>query len=100
VLFLAGEGLAALPVLTAPELTGAFEQDYYGCAALFDQGMKHKREHLQPLLEQVTVADLVRFLLWLPADEREKVVNLLRAIQDRRWLEVWLEPIIVGDAQE
>ncbi len=45
-------------------------------------------------------ADLVRFLLWLPADEREKVKDLLRAIQDRRWYEVWPEPIIVGGDQE
>jgi hypothetical protein len=42
----------------------------------------------------------VWFLLWLPADEREKVIDLLRAIQDRSWHEVWPEPIIVGDAQE
>jgi MFS superfamily sulfate permease-like transporter len=46
-----------------------------------------------------TVADPVRFLLWLPADEREKVIDLLRAIQDRNWHEVWPERIIVGDAQ-
>ena len=71
-----------------------------GRVALLDQGMKHKRVHLQPSLEQITVADLVQFLLWLPADEREKVIDLLRAIQDRRWHEVWPEPIIVGDAQE
>ena len=68
--------------------------------ALLDQGMKHKRVCLQPSLEQITVADLVRFLLGLPAAEREKVIDLLRAIQDRSWHEVWPEPIIVGDAQE
>jgi len=62
--------------------------------------MKHKRERLQPSLDQITVADLVQFLLWLPPDERERVVDLLRAIQDRRWNEVWPEPIIVGDARE
>jgi len=28
------------------------------------------------------------------------VIDLLRAIQDRSWHEVWPEPIIVGDAQE
>ena len=62
--------------------------------------MKHKRERLQPSLDQITVAGLVQFLLWLPPDERERVVDLLRAIQDRRWNEVWPEPIIVGDARE
>ena len=62
--------------------------------------MKHKRVRFQPSLDQITVADLVRFLLWLPADEREKVIDLLRAIQDRRWHEVRPEPIIVGGAQE
>ena len=65
-----------------------------------DKAMKHKRERFQSSLDQITVADLVRFLLWLPADEREKVIDLLRAIQDRRWHEVWLEPTIVGEAQE
>ena len=69
------------------------------CVALLDQGMKHKQVRLQPSLEQITVADPVRFLLWLPADEREKVIDLLRAIQDRNWHEVWPERIIVGDAQ-
>jgi hypothetical protein len=69
------------------------------CVALLDQGMKHKRVHLQTLLEQITVADLVRFLLWLPADERDKAIDLLRAIQDRRWHEVWPEPIIIGGTQ-
>jgi len=68
--------------------------------AFRDQGMKHKRVRLQPSLEQITVADLVRFLLWLPADERVKVVDLLRAIQDRSWREAWLEPVIIGKAQE
>ncbi len=62
--------------------------------------MKDKLDRLQPSVDQITVADLVRYLLWLPADEREKVIDLLRAIQDRRWREVWPEPIIVGDAQE
>jgi hypothetical protein len=71
-----------------------------GCVALLDQGMKHERECLQPSLEQITVADLVRYLLWLPADEREKVIDLLRAIQDRRWREVWPEPVIIGEARE
>ena len=68
--------------------------------ALLYQGMKHTRVRLQLSLDQITVADLVRFLLWLPADEREKVIGLQQAIQDRRWHEVWLEPTIVGDAQE
>jgi hypothetical protein len=31
--------------------------------------MKHKRVRLQPSLDQIAVAYLVRFLLWLPADE-------------------------------
>ena len=65
-----------------------------------DQAVKHKRVRLQPSFDQITVTDLVQFLLWLPADEREKVIDLLRAIQDRRWHEAWPEPIIVGDAQE
>ena len=64
------------------------------------KAMKHKQERFQPSLDQITVADLVRFLSRLPADEREKVVDLLRAIQDRKWHEDWPEPIIVGDAQE
>ena len=69
-------------------------------APLVNKAMKYRRVRLQPSLERITVADLVRFLLWLPADERERVIDLLRAIQDRRWHEVWPEPIIVGDAQE
>ena len=62
--------------------------------------MKHKRDRLQLSLEQITVADLVRFLLWLSADKRENVIDLLRAIQDRRWYEIWAEPIVVGDVRE
>jgi len=41
-----------------------------------------------------------RVLLWLPADEREKVIDLLRAVQDRHWHEVWPEPVSAGEAQE
>ena len=62
--------------------------------------MKHKRVRFQPSLEQITVANLVWFLLWPSADERENAVDLLWAIQDRRWHEVWPEPIMVGDTQE
>ena len=62
--------------------------------------MKHKREHLQSSLDQTTVADLVRFLLWLSADKSENVIDLLRAIQDRRWYEIWAEPIVFGDVRE
>ncbi len=62
--------------------------------------LSHMSGQIQPSLEQITVADLVRFLLWLPADEREKVVDLLRAIQDRRWHETGLEPVIISEAQE
>jgi hypothetical protein len=53
-----------------------------------------------PLNKWYCLILLVQFLLWLPADEREKVIDLLKAIQDRRWHEVWPEPIIVGGAQE
>ncbi len=64
-----------------------------------DKSVKGKQQSpKQP--EQITVADLARFPLWLPSDERERVIDLLRAIQDRRWQEVWPEPIIVGDARE
>lgn len=63
-----------------------------------DERYGQLRSRLQPSLEQITVADLVRFLLWLPADEREKVVDLLRAIQDRRWHETGLEPVIISEA--
>ena len=58
-----------------------------------DKVKKHKPELFQPSLDQITVIDLVWFLRSLSDEEREKVVDLLRAIQDRRWREVWPEPI-------
>ena len=60
--------------------------------------MKHKRERLQPSLDQITVAELVWFLRWPPDDKREQAIELLRAIQDQRWREIWHEPIIIGEA--
>jgi hypothetical protein len=39
----------------------------------------------------------VRFLLWLSDEEREQVIELLRAIQDRHWREIWQAPLILGE---
>ncbi len=44
--------------------------------------------------------DLAWFLRFLPDEEREQAIELLRPIQDRWWHEVWPEPVIIGEAQE
>lgn len=61
--------------------------------------MKHKPSQPIRQIGQITVGDVVRFLLWLPDEEREQAIELLRAIQDRRWREIWHEPIILGEAE-
>ena len=48
-----------------------------------DQSMKHKHDRTRSSLDRIAIADRVRFRSWLPASERERVVELLRSIQDR-----------------
>ena len=59
--------------------------------------MKHKPSQATRHIDQITVGDVVRFLLWLPDEEREQAIELLRAIQDRQWREIWREPLILGE---
>jgi hypothetical protein len=58
-----------------------------------------KRKPSQPTrrIDQLTVIDLVWFLRCLPDEEREQAIELLRAIQDRQWREIWREPLILGE---
>ena len=58
-----------------------------------------KRKPSQPTrpIDQIMASDIVRFLLWLPDEEREQAIELLRAIQDRQWREIWREPLILGE---
>ncbi len=58
-----------------------------------------KRESSQHIrrIDQLTVNDLAWFLRFLPDDEREQAIDLLRAIQDRHWREIWREPVILGE---
>ena len=60
-----------------------------------------KRKHsTQPTrqINRLTVTDLAWFLRLLPDEEREQAIELLRAIQDRHWNEVWREPLILGES--
>ncbi len=59
-----------------------------------------KRKPSQPTrpIDRLTVIDLVWFLRCLPDQEREQAIELLRAIQDRRWREIWREPLILGES--
>ncbi len=65
--------------------------------ALLDQSVKHRRVRVQPSLDQITVGDIVRFLLWLSDEEREQAIELLRAIQDQLRREIWREPLIFSE---
>jgi hypothetical protein len=53
--------------------------------------MKHQLSRPTRQIDQITVADVVRFLLWLPEEEREQAIELLRVVQDRHWHEIWRE---------
>ncbi len=59
--------------------------------------MKHKSFQHARRIDQLTVNDLAWFLRCLPDEEREQAIDLLRAIQDRHWREIWREPLILGD---
>ncbi len=48
-------------------------------------------------IDQLTPNDLAWFLRLLPVEEREQAIELLRAIQDRHWNEIWREPLILGE---
>ncbi len=60
--------------------------------------MKRKPTQVTRRIDQITVADVVRFLLWLSDEEREQTIELLRAVQDRQWREIWREPLILGES--
>ncbi len=48
-------------------------------------------------INRLAVIDLVWFLRSLPDEERKQAIELLRAIQDRHWHEIWPEPLILGE---
>ena len=70
---------------------------YLRRVAHLDHGMTHKQDPPHSSLDHITVADVVQFLLWLPDDKREQAIDLLRAIQNRRWYEIWHEPLVLGE---
>ena len=58
--------------------------------------MGYKKKQYKKSIDQLTVANLVQFLLWLPNEERAGIVDQVHEILNRQWREVREETIIVG----